>query len=85
MHPFINIDYVRHVPNYTRAHDVDSVDVEQLDRDTFLRQSYRYGVRSRAGGETVRSSGKLMRILQRQPDASWKIHRGIITADPPTP
>jgi hypothetical protein len=39
VYPFTNSDYIRHVPNYTRAHDVDSVDVEQLDRDTFLRQS----------------------------------------------
>lgn len=26
MYPFTNGDYVRHVPNHTRAHDVDSVD-----------------------------------------------------------
>jgi hypothetical protein len=26
VYPFTNIDYVRHVPNYTRAHDVDTVD-----------------------------------------------------------
>jgi len=38
VYPFTNSDYIRHVPNYTRAHDVDSVDVEQLDRDTFLRR-----------------------------------------------
>jgi hypothetical protein len=38
MSPFTNIDYVRHVPNYTHAYDVDSVDLEQLDRDTFLCQ-----------------------------------------------
>jgi phage-related protein len=36
---------------------------------------YRYGVRSRAGGETVRTSGKLMRILQRQPDGSVRAIR----------
>lgn len=37
MHPFTNPDYIRHVPNYTRANDVDSIDVDALERDTFLR------------------------------------------------
>lgn len=38
MYPFHNVDYLRHVPNYTRAHDVDSLDVGALDRDTFLHE-----------------------------------------------
>ena len=46
--------------------------------------TYHYSVRPR-GGETVRTSGKLMRILQRQPDGSWKMHRGIATVDGPIP
>lgn len=47
--------------------------------------TYYHDVRPRAGGETIRTSGKIMRILQRQQDGSWKIHRGISTVDPPTP
>jgi ketosteroid isomerase-like protein len=46
--------------------------------------TYRYGMRPRAGGEVVRTGGKLMRILQRQPDGSWKMYRGIATVDAPT-
>ena len=46
--------------------------------------TYRYRMRSRTGGEPIRTGGKLMRILQRQPDGSWKIFRGISTADAPT-
>ena len=47
--------------------------------------TYHYGMRPRTGGDTVRTSGKLMRILQRQPDGTWKIHRGISSVDPPSP
>lgn len=47
--------------------------------------TYRYRVRPRAGGEPVRTGGKLMRILQRQPDGAWKMYRGIATVDPPAP
>ena len=45
--------------------------------------TYHYGMRPRAGGETVRTGGKLMRILQRQPDGTWKMYRGIATVDAP--
>jgi uncharacterized protein (TIGR02246 family) len=64
---------------------LDIQEIKVLGDHAFEWGTYRYGVRPRAGGETVRTSGKLMRILQRQPDGSWKIHRGIITADPPHP
>jgi uncharacterized protein (TIGR02246 family) len=37
--------------------------------------TYHGSLRPRAGGEAVRSSGKLMRILQRQSDGSWKMYR----------
>jgi len=46
--------------------------------------TYRYSMRPRRGGETVRTTGKLMRILQRQPDGSWKMYRGIATVDSAT-
>src|SRR5262245_43175566 len=36
MYPFANPDYIRHVPNYSRAIDVEAVDVGRLDRDGFV-------------------------------------------------
>jgi uncharacterized protein (TIGR02246 family) len=47
--------------------------------------TYHGSLRPRTGGQTVRTSGKLMRVLQREPDGSWKMHRTISTVDPPTP
>lgn len=48
--------------------------------------TYRYDLRTRVPqGEPVRTSGKIMRVLRRQPDGSWKIHRGISTVDPQAP
>jgi uncharacterized protein (TIGR02246 family) len=44
--------------------------------------TYQGRLRPRTGGEAISSSGKLMRILQRQPDRSWKIHRTMSTVDP---
>ena len=64
---------------------LDIQEVKVLGDHAFQWGTYRYRIRPRAGGEPVRAGGKLMRILQRQPDGSWKIHRGIFTADPPTP
>jgi uncharacterized protein (TIGR02246 family) len=62
---------------------LDIQEVKVLGDHAFEWGTYRYGMR--AGGETVRTGGKLMRILQRQSDGTWKIHRGIATVDPPTP
>jgi uncharacterized protein (TIGR02246 family) len=64
---------------------LDIQEVKVLGDHAFQWGTYRYGMRPRVGGETVRTSGKLMRILQRQPDGSWKIHRTISTVDPPMP
>jgi len=68
---------------------VDSVldiqEVKVLGDHAYQWGTYHYSVRPRRGGETIRTSGKLMRILQRQPDGSWKMYRGIATVDPPTP
>jgi uncharacterized protein (TIGR02246 family) len=63
---------------------LDIQEVKILGDHAFQWGTYHYSVRPRAGGETVRTNGKIMRILQRQPDGSWKIHRGISTVDPPT-
>ena len=38
--------------------------------------------RARASGELFSGGGKLMRILQRQPDGSWKMHRTMTVSDP---
>jgi uncharacterized protein (TIGR02246 family) len=45
--------------------------------------TYRFSSRPRAGGDSVSSSGRLLRILQRQSDGSWKMYRTIATIDPP--
>lgn len=60
-------------------------EVEVLGDHAFQWGTYHYAMRPRAGGDTVRVSGKLMRILQRQPDGSWRMHRGISTIDAPSP
>jgi ketosteroid isomerase-like protein len=44
--------------------------------------TYRGSVRPRAGGEAMSYHGKLLRILQRQADGSWKMHRTMTTNDP---
>jgi ketosteroid isomerase-like protein len=45
--------------------------------------TYRGTMRPRAGGDAIRTNGKLLRILQRQSDGSWKVHRTISTAEQP--
>ena len=44
--------------------------------------TYRGSVRPRAGGEATAYHGKLLRILRRQPDGSWQMHRTMMTNDP---
>jgi uncharacterized protein (TIGR02246 family) len=63
----------------------DFQEVKVLGDHAVLWGTYEGKLRPRAGGEPVTTSGKLMRILQRQPDGSWKMHRTISTVDPPTP
>jgi uncharacterized protein (TIGR02246 family) len=62
---------------------LDIQEVKVLGDHAFQWGRYHYVVGRREGGETVRTSGKLMRILQRQPDGSWKMYRGMSTVDPP--
>jgi uncharacterized protein (TIGR02246 family) len=64
-------------------YELDMQEVMVLGDYAFQWGTYRYGMRPRTGGDTMRTSGKLMRILQRQPDGAWKIYRGISTIDPP--
>jgi ketosteroid isomerase-like protein len=65
--------------------ELDMLEIKVLGDYAFEWGTYRYSVRPRTGGDPVQTSGKLMRILQRQPDGSWKMHRTICTVDPPTP
>ena len=44
--------------------------------------TYRGSMRPPGGGDIVSYRGKLMRILQRQQDGSWKMHRTMLTTDP---
>ena len=44
--------------------------------------TFRSSSRSRASGEVFSGGGKLMRILQRQADGSWKMHRTMTVGDP---
>jgi uncharacterized protein (TIGR02246 family) len=62
---------------------LDIQEVKVLGDHAYQWGTYRYSMRPRAGAATVRTAGKLMRILQRQPDGSWKMYRGIATVDPP--
>jgi uncharacterized protein (TIGR02246 family) len=64
---------------------LDILEVKVVGDYAFQWGTYRYRTRPRAGGDAVATSGKLMRILQRQPDGSWKMHRTMSTVDPATP
>ena len=64
---------------------LDIQEVKVLGDHAFQWGTYHYTLRTRKDGETVRTSGKLMRILQRQPDGAWKIYRGMATVDAPAP
>ncbi len=70
---FIAVDY-----------DVDFEEITVTGDYAFAWGTYRSTVRPRAGGADITYSGKLMRILQRQPDGAWKMHRTMMTADPQT-
>ena len=43
--------------------------------------TYRYEMRAHAASEPLQTGGKIMRVLQRQPDGGWKIWRGMTTVD----
>ena len=71
MQAFIPVDYVVEIEEITVAGDY-----------AFEWGTYRGAARPRAGGSDVTYSGKLLRILQRQPDGRWKMHRTMTTSDP---
>jgi ketosteroid isomerase-like protein len=66
-------------------YEVEFEEIEVVGDYAFEWGTYRGASRPRAGGETISYSGKLMRILQRQPDGSWKMHRTMVTVDSPAP
>jgi ketosteroid isomerase-like protein len=74
MRALIPVDYVVEIEEITVTGDY-----------AFEWGTYRGAARPRAGGSDVTYSGKLLRILQRQPDGSWKMHRTMTTSDPPAP
>jgi ketosteroid isomerase-like protein len=70
MKAFIPIEYNLDVQEITVAGDY-----------AFEWGTYRGSARSLTGSENVNYVGKFMRILQRQPDGSWKMHRTMATTD----
>ena len=58
---------------------LDIHEVEVLGDYAFQWGTYRYGMRPHGSRETFHTNGKIMRILQRQSDGTWKIHRGMTT------
>jgi ketosteroid isomerase-like protein len=71
MQAFIPVDYRVEIEEITVTGDY-----------AFEWGTYRGTTRPRAGGSDVTYSGKLLRILQRQPDGGWKMHRTMTTSDP---
>jgi ketosteroid isomerase-like protein len=45
--------------------------------------TFRSVARPKAGGDDLTFSGKVMRILQRQANGEWKMHRTMTAPDPP--
>jgi ketosteroid isomerase-like protein len=60
---------------------VDFEEIKIVGDYAFEWGTYRGTSRPRGGGDAVSYGGKLMRILQRQPDGSWKMHRTMTTND----
>jgi ketosteroid isomerase-like protein len=61
----------------------DFEEIQVLGEYAYEWGTFRSGLRPRAGGDIVSFTGKLMRILRRQQDGSWKMHRTMLTTDPP--
>jgi uncharacterized protein (TIGR02246 family) len=76
---------MEHAPFTTVEWELDIEEVKVLGDYAFQWGSYRGGVRPSAGGDVVRAGGKLMRILRREADGSWKMYRTMFTADSAAP
>jgi ketosteroid isomerase-like protein len=57
-------------------------EIQVLGDYAFEWGTYRWRARPRAGGDTMTIHGKIMRILRREPDGSWKMHRTINNTEP---
>jgi uncharacterized protein (TIGR02246 family) len=68
---FVPVDYV-----------VEFEEITVLGDYAYEWGTYRGSMRPRAGGEPMSYGGKLLRILRRQADGSWKMHRTMMTSDP---
>jgi uncharacterized protein (TIGR02246 family) len=64
---------------------VDFEEITVLGEYAYEWGSYRGSMRPRGGGAAISYGGKLLRILRRQTDGSWKMHRTMMTADPSAP
>jgi uncharacterized protein (TIGR02246 family) len=58
-------------------YELDFEEVEVVGDYAFEWGTIRGAMRALPGGEVERSSYKVMRVLQRQPDGAWKVHRTI--------
>lgn len=63
------------------SYDVTFEEIVVDDHYAFAWGSFRSAARVRASGKTLESSGKLLRIYQRQPDGGWLMHRTMSTLD----
>jgi ketosteroid isomerase-like protein len=61
---------------------VDFAEITIVGDYAFEWGTFRGMSRPRAGGDAVSYRGKLLRILQRQNDGAWKMHRTMTSNDP---
>ncbi len=59
-------------------------EIEILGEWAFEWGTFSAAAESNAGGPPLRTTGKLLRILKRQPDGTWKVARSIWNNDPPS-
>jgi len=54
-----------------------------IDRNlAYQRGTFTVGATPKAGGPTRNTTGKFVRIYQRQPDGSWRMTRDVLLSDP---
>jgi ketosteroid isomerase-like protein len=81
-----NVEAIRNSLEHIRAFEpvefvVDFAEITIVGDYAFEWGTFRGTSRPRAGGDAVSYKGKLLPILQRQPDGSWKMHRTMTTND----
>jgi ketosteroid isomerase-like protein len=82
-----NVEAVRNGLKHIQAFEpiefvVDFAEITIVGDYAFEWGTFRGTSRPRAGGDTVCYRGKLLRILQRQADGAWKMHRSMTVNDP---